>query len=56
MVLAVNDAIQITRFFDRPRLTKIESNHLYLGIIGIIVASILSYVFFVYARKWTKKL
>ncbi len=56
LILAIKDIIQITHFFDGPKLAKAELNHLYIGLAGIVVAIVLASVFFVYARKWTRKI
>lgn len=56
LILALKDIMQTIHFFDRQQLTKVELNHLCIGVIGIVVAIILAYVFFVFARKWTRKI
>lgn len=56
VVFAIKDIMQITHFFGRQQLTEVELNHLYIGVIGIVVAIILAYIFFVFAKKWTKKM
>lgn len=50
----MNDIIQIGIFFSRPKLTKVELNHLYIGIATSVIAIVLAYILLVYARKWTK--